>query len=236
MRQTSESATHARGPMTQASVEVRSVQSFRVSCVSATLAAGLCAAFAQASVYSGGGGFLPDAPRDGVNAVSTFVISVADSGQVGTFNSLSIFGFTHTFLGDLGATLTAPDGTTVTLFERIGKTDPNFGFGDSSNFLGTYTFADAGASIWTAAASVPGASNVAQGTYFASAALTGAQINLQSALGGRSILGDWTLTITDYSVGEAGAISGWNLNLGVVPAPSACAVLLGLGLRSRRRR
>lgn len=194
------------------------------------------ASVAQASIYNGTGGFLPDAPGDGANGVASFVINVGDAGQVGSFNSVTITGFNHVFLGDLGATITSPDGTVITLFERIGKTNPDSGFGDSSNFLGTYAFANGGADIWAAAAAVPGSGNVAQGTYAASAGLTGAAIDLQAAFGGRNALGNWTLTITDYSVGEAGAITGWSLNMGVVPAPSVAAILVGACASVGRRR
>ncbi|MBL9118300.1 MAG: proprotein convertase P-domain-containing protein [Phycisphaerae bacterium] len=194
------------------------------------------ASVAQAGIYNGIGGFLPDAPDEGLTGVASFVINVGDAGQVGSFNSLTITGFNHVFLGDLGATLTAPDGTVITLFERIGKTNPDAGFGDSSNFLGTYAFANGGSDIWAAAASVPGSGNVAQGTYFASAGLTGAAIDLQAAFGGKNAFGNWTLTITDYSVGEAGAITGWSLNMGLVPAPSAAAMLVGAFASVGRRR
>lgn len=207
-----------------------------LSVAASSAAALLCAGSASANIYSGTGGFLPDAPSDGVFGVATFQINVTDLGSVASFNGLTVNGFTHAFLGDLGATLTAPDGTVVTIFDRISKTSPDSGFGDSSNFLGSYTFANGGGNIWSAAAAVPGSSNVPQGTYFASAALTGAPIDLQAFLAGRDVHGLWTLTITDFSVGDAGSISGWSLDMTVVPAPSAMGLVAAAGLVGRRRR
>lgn len=214
-----------------------------VAASAAVAVALFCAQATQADIYSGVGGVFSDSAGEGSPGVVSFLVTIEDVGSVDTFNSLSLLGLNHTFLGDLGATITAPDGTVVTLFERIGKTSPDSGFGDSSNFFGNYVFADGGANIWTAAASVPGSGVVAPGTYSASAALTGAAINLQSAFAGKSIFGTWTLTISDYAAGEVGLITGWNINMNVVPGPSALAFgAIGLAgrafgrTRSRRAR
>lgn len=195
------------------------------------------ASVAGAGIYTGTGGAFADAPENGTPGSVTYTITVGDAGQVGTFNGVTLNGLAHAFLGDLTATLTAPDGTVITIFDRIGKSSPDSGFGDSSNFLGNYAFKDGGASIWAAAQAVNGSSVVAAGIYAASAPLTGAPLNLQSLLAGRSTLGDWKLTISDFSVGEVGTLSGWVLDFSVVPSPGAVALLGLAGLtRSRRRR
>lgn len=193
------------------------------------------ASVASANIYGGPGGAIPDAPANGTPGVATFLITVGDAGQVGSFNGLTLSGLAHTFLGDLTATLTAPDGTVVTIFDRVGKTSPDSGFGDSSNFLGTYVFKDGGAGLWAAAAAVNGATVVANGNYSASAALTGAAISLQAALAGHSVTGDWKLTIADYGVGESGTLGNWQLDFSVVPAPGVLATL-ALGVLGARRR
>lgn len=193
---------------------------------------------ASANVYTGTGGLIPDSPESGTAGVANYFITVGDVGTIGSFNSAALNGLVHTFLGDLTATLTAPDGTVVTIFDRIGKTSPDFGFGDSSNFLGNYTFKSSGASIWTAAQNIPGSSIVPGGIYAAAAAFTGAPVDLQAALGGHSAQGVWKLSIADYGVGESGNLTSWALDFTVVPSPGAIALLVLAvpAARGRRRR
>jgi hypothetical protein len=192
---------------------------------------------ASANIYTGTGGLVPDSPESGTPGVASFFITVGDVGTIGNFNSAALNTLVHTFLGDLTATLTAPDGTVVTLFDRIGKTSPDFGFGDSSNFLGSYTFKSSGASLWAAAQNVPGSSIVPGGIYAAAAPLTGAPVDLQAALGGHSAQGVWKLTIADYGVGESGSLSSWALDFSVVPSPGAIAlVILAVPAAHGRRR
>jgi MYXO-CTERM domain-containing protein len=215
------------------------VRTVLASSIALTIAA--AASATSGNVYCGAGGSLVDfgtAP-----GVATFTINVTDAGVVGTFNGLTLTNFTHTWAGDLVATLTLPDATVVSLFDRIGKTNATTGFGDSSDFNGNYVIADGGANLWAAAFAAPGAGAIPGGSYYATGSGVGsttatgpAALNLNALLAGKSITGTWTLTITDFAGGDTGALGEWCLDIGVVPAPGAMALLGLAGLAGRRRR
>ncbi|MFO0829961.1 MAG: proprotein convertase P-domain-containing protein [Phycisphaerales bacterium] len=192
-------------------------------------------AAANASLYVGAGGSLVDASD--LPGVASFTINVGDAGTVGAINGITLSNLSHTWVGDVQITLTLPDATTVSLVNRIGYTGSLFG--DSSNYLGTYAFADGGANLWEIATD-PGHGNtynIASGTYAASGAGSGTPINLNALLVGKSIAGAWTLTITDYESGDTGSLGGWTLDVAVVPGPGgACALALGCAMGHRRRR
>ncbi|MFO0829477.1 MAG: proprotein convertase P-domain-containing protein [Phycisphaerales bacterium] len=192
----------------------------------------LLSGVAAADIFNGSGGSIPDNNPAGI--VST--INVANAGQVGVFNGLTINGLTHTWVGDVVITLTLPDATVITIADRIGKTSATTGFGDSSNFGGNYTFNDAGGDIWASAASGDTNFVIPTGAYRASAALTGAAINLNALIAGKNVTGDWKLTITDGAAGDTGSYTDWSLNFSIVPTPGALALLGLAGLAGRRRR
>ncbi len=206
-----------------------------VACVVALSAA----SGAMADVFNGTGGPLAD-NNGSVNGVTTFSLNVANAGVVGAFNGITFTTLSHTWVGDLQITLTLPDATTVSIVDRIGVVGS--GFGDSSNFLGNYTFADGGADIW-AIATIPGngtSFNIPSGTYAATGAGSGAAINLNALLAGKSVTGLWTVTVTDFAGGDTGSLGSWSINVGIVPAPGAIALLMPLcglaGGVGRRRR
>ncbi len=226
--------------MTNASV--RTAPRAALSCGAPMVAVALCAAMlaaghASAAIYTGGGGAIPDAIDTDVPGTITYTINVTDSGFVGSFNGVQFTNLAHSFLGDLSCVLTAPNGLSVTLFDRVGKTNPEFGFGDSSNLFGSYAFKDGGSNLWAVAAALNGSQIVPGGIYSASAPLTGAPISLQNALVGVPAQGIWKVTFTDFGVGEAGSFTNWfmDLTLTPVPGPSAALVLLLAGMRLRRR-
>ncbi len=196
------------------------------------------ASHASAAIYTGGGGAIPDAIETDVPGVVTFTITVTDSGFVSGFNGVQFTNLAHSFIGDLSCVLTAPNGLSVTLFDRVGKTNPEFGFGDSSNLLGSYAFKDGGSNLWAVAAALNGSQIVPGGLYSASAPLTGAPISLQNAFAGVSAQGQWKVTFKDFGVGEAGSFSNWfmDLTLSPVPGPSGALLLLLAGTTGRRRR
>ncbi len=149
----------------------------------------------------------------------------------------------HTWVGDLVATLRlapADGGPAFTqfLFNRIGATSST-SFGDSSDFTGSYVFADFATdpTIWQAAASAGSASSVPQGTYWPSTRGAGfqyEQVSLMSVFGGRVAAGTWTLNISDSVSGDTGGIVGWSL---FVPgAASAWGLVPIWALTVRRRR
>lgn len=126
--------------------------------------------------------------------------------------SVSMTG-THSWIGDLEATLIAPDGvTTATLFKNVGAATAT-ACGSSSDFTGPYNISDtapASPTLWTAAASTP----VPAASYRASVALTGANTALTSVFAGiPSANGTWTLRIRDGGAGDTGSITAATLNL-----------------------
>jgi len=194
------------------------------------------ASVASANLYFGPGGAIPDGPGGSV----VFTINVGDVGTVSTFNAITLINLAHTWVGDVKVTLTLPDLTEVSIVDRIGV--PTTLSGDSSNYNGTYKFADSGftpladGNIWTEATLGGSSYNLRTGTYAASGAGSGAAINLNALIAGKSISGSWKLTITDSAGFDTGALGSWSLDFSVVPAPGALALLGLAGLGGRRRR
>jgi len=129
----------------------------------------------------------------------------------------------HTYIGDLEATLISPDGVArLVLFSAVG-TGLGTSFGDSSNLVGTYVFRDGGGSLWDAAALVGDAGSIAPGNYFASsrgsrglANAGGCPTSLAgvfSGLQGAQVNGQWTLVIADRTTGDTGSVSAASLIL-----------------------
>ncbi|HMN95869.1 MAG TPA: proprotein convertase P-domain-containing protein [Phycisphaerales bacterium] len=209
----------------------------------ATAASLAVASFASATVYTGNGFTIPDNNPVGVSSD----IVITDEFFVGDI-TVSLLGLIHTWAGDLTATLTFIDmdnnSVSTTLFERIGRV--NTGFGDSSDFGGTYSFNDSfndanlpfGGNIWTAAAAVGAGLPIAPGNYFATGANSSAQVSLLAAFGGLNAKGTWRLTISDNAAGDLGSLSAWSLDFvkNPIPAPSALALLGLAGLAGGRRR
>ncbi|WP_218081289.1 PEP-CTERM sorting domain-containing protein [Anthocerotibacter panamensis] len=171
-----------------------------------------------AATLTGAGGSIPDnSPTSPLTSSVTFTDSFAIDSVTIALNNLS-----HTFVGDLIATLTHVEtGTSVDLFNRI--TNNNGVNPDSSNLGGTYTFSDsAPISFLTAVRS--GGTNfvVPTGSY--------APTGLLSAFIGESSLGTYLLTISDNAAADVGTLGSFTLTLNpaaatAVPEP---ATLLGL--------
>lgn len=202
------------------------------------------ASTATAFAYGPGAGFtIPDNTPAG--AFST--INVATAGTIVSIDSVTVtFGTAaHTWAGDLVATFSSVStGKSVHLFSRVGSTTAT-GAGDSSNLLGTYTFAAAGASFATEAGNGDTNYVMAPGTYARSTHAFGAgagsffDADDYSIFVGDSITDDWKLTISDNAGADTGAITGWSFEAttSTVPEPASFAVL-GLGALAliRRRR
>lgn len=160
--------------------------------------------------------------------------------------TLQLRGLTHTWLGDLSVELIAPDSTTMFLVGQL-TGESGGGFGDDSNWDGTYTFADGGASLWSEAALRSGIEAISPGTYSASQASsidpTLEQINsFTDVFAGKQTQGEWKVRFYDSSgFGESGQLSDWTLTIQTtaVPEPTSAFVIAGIGiglLTVRRRR
>lgn len=102
-------------------------------------------------------------------------------------------GLEHTFVGDLVGTLTAPDGTTVTLFDHDG--------GGGNNFCQTVFDDSATRSISSALATEAPFT----GTWRPQSPL--------SALVGHPADGTWTFTVADQAAADVGSVRAFSLHL-----------------------
>lgn len=190
----------------------------------------------HAIVVSGSGpGFsIPDATPAGVNSTITFTDNFTITDGV----SVTLTGLTHTWVGDITATLIAPDSTAHSLVFRIGRITT--GFGDSSNFGGDYTFNDAATGdIWAEATLGTSAYVLRSGSYRTTGADSAAFTSMDSVFTGKSTLGTWTLNMADLAGGDLGTLTGWSLSMNAVPEPGSAALVLcgltALGFGRRRR-
>ncbi|TRU69340.1 MAG: PEP-CTERM sorting domain-containing protein [Microcystis viridis Mv_BB_P_19951000_S69] len=186
---------------------------------------------ASAVTFTGTGtGFnIPDGNATG--ASSTITVPTSSNFLI-TDITVTLNNLTHTWIGDLIATLTyVPTNTTVSLFNRIGRLSS--GDGDSSNFGGDYSFNDAfTGNIWAVAASGDGSFVIPSGNYFPTGANSGTLVPILTSLGGSQTAGDWRLTISDNAGEDTGSLGSWTLNLQgtPIPEPSSGLGLLALGL------
>ncbi|HUF03878.1 MAG TPA: proprotein convertase P-domain-containing protein [Aridibacter sp.] len=108
------------------------------------------------NVFNGSGvGDIPDALEGcGNPAPTSRDVTFQVSGVLGAITSVELQAtILHPWVGDLTATLIAPDGTGLVLFGNTGAIAENL-CGDGSNLIGAYTFRDSatGTNWWTAAA------------------------------------------------------------------------------------
>jgi subtilisin-like proprotein convertase family protein len=189
---------------------------------------------AQATPYTVPGGPILD------NTSLTLTFPVVNTGNV-TSIDLTMTNLTHSWVGDLIATLQAPDGTTADIMRRLGATTSS-GLGDSSNFGGTYRFIDSGVDPVPPLVALDSNGALPSGDYWATtlgtATNAGNKVNLNLTFGGHSAAGVWTLTISDNAGGDTGTLESATLNVNTVPEPATISALClgGAGLLVRRRR
>jgi subtilisin-like proprotein convertase family protein len=195
----------------------------------------------RGDVMGSGSGFsIPDNNLAGVSSTITFSESLLITGNV----VVTLEGMTHTWIGDLTATLIAPDNTSHDLFFRVGRITT--GAGDSSEFNGDYIFRDAvtdtlgnGNDLWAEAGLGGDLYQLRGGEYRTTAANSAAFTSLDSTFAGLNTQGTWTLLMTDQAGNDVGSVGGWTLSMSAIPEPGSTFVLGGLGLAAwlvRRRR
>ena len=193
----------------------------------------LTASFASAALYTTVGGAIPDNAPAGPLVLS-FVVT--DPGAVANVN-LTLTGLTHTWAGDIIATLKGPGGApSASIMTRPGSTTPT-GVGDSTNFGGTYRFIDSGADMNAALALLPDAGVLAGGDYKASFGTVSPiqTVSLNTIFGGVTAAGTWTLSISDNAAADTGALGSATLSI-TVPEPATLSAIAGLSLAALRRR
>ena len=149
----------------------------------------------------------------------TFPIS-GFSGASPTDVSLAMT-ISHTWVGDLQASLIAPGGAaTALIFDRTGAGTAG-SQGDDSDLGGLYRFFDVATTPgnwWTAATSASGTAAITPGNYRSSAAGgasgTGTQTLITPVFSGLTTLnGTWTLRLRDGWVGDTGSVTAAELQL-----------------------
>lgn len=171
-------------------------------------------------------GAIPDGGSCGVDG-SPRNVTFSVSGLSGAPTSVSLtMTVSHSWVGDVTATLIAPNATQHVLFGYTGSTTAG-GCGDSSNLTGPYTFADSASNSWWQAATAVGDTvSVASGSYRTSARGGAGAVNpqpptnLSAAFSGvANPNGTWTLRLTDGGGGDTGSISAASLTItsGVSP-------------------
>lgn len=198
----------------------------------AGMAAILLAPAISAQSFTGsGGGPIPDGVPAGV--ATTFAVT----GLTGEVRDVSVtLSITHTWVGDITATLISPDGLArLKLLGRTGSSRSS-GFGDSSNLGGEYVFSDSAAQdFWVAAAAVGDTAAVTPATYrtttagrgdIAAAQRTnagGCSTFLQLAFRGLSAAqanGTWTLLVVDGATPDTGSVTAASSVLNITTGPA----------------
>jgi subtilisin-like proprotein convertase family protein/Zn-dependent metalloprotease len=136
---------------------------------------------------------IPDNNATGI----TSTITITDTGTL--IDADLQLDITHTWVGDLDATLTAPNGQTFVLFDRIGS--------DGDDYDNTYFDDSASQSINSGTAPFSGAFQPDE--------------SFTSLNGNIDIAGDWTLTIVDNAGQDIGTLNSWSLFLTVESTTSA---------------
>ena len=183
-----------------------------IACALVALLAPLSSPLSAAD-FAGGGAVIPDSTPAGVN------INFSVSGIAGPVGRVKIgINMTHTFTGDLRATLISPGGTArLVLFSRAGFKRSGQ-VGASANLAGNYIFEDtANNDLWATIAPLGINATVPPGSYRSS---TGGAVGLSNqggcstllslafgGLSGAQVNGTWTLNIADLASGDTGSVT-----------------------------
>ncbi len=125
----------------------------------------------------------------------------------------------HSWVGDVRATLIAPNGASHIVFSRTGSTTSG-GSGDSSDLAGPYNFKDSAAGVnwWTEAANRLATEALTAGDYRTTSgggvAGAGTNTSMTPAFAGvADPTGTWTLRLEDGCAGDTGSISAATLTV-----------------------
>jgi len=156
-------------------------------------------------------GSIPDNNTTGVSSTINVGSSFGITGIAVTLNQAS-----HSWVGDLIVTLTAPNGNTATIMRRVGSFTST-AVGDSSNLLGTYRFTDRfGAQNFSALGGGQtdislAAAGTPPGNWWSEAGVTGAPAPIPTLTGDNMNSGDYIASSNNFSVNYAGSYVEVNL-------------------------
>ncbi|HZV75967.1 MAG TPA: M36 family metallopeptidase [Conexibacter sp.] len=137
---------------------------------------------------------------------TTSTVTVPTSGRVDHLRVL--MNVSHTFVGDLTASLTSPGGTTIDLLER-----PGFGpFGSNDHWAGSIMFDDA---------SLSSIQDIGDNSTLSSSFAPDEPL---ARFAGEDRAGTWTLRVTDSATPDGGTLNGWSIDT-EQPACSETGVL-----------
>jgi PKD repeat protein/subtilisin-like proprotein convertase family protein len=154
---------------------------------------------------------IPDEDTVGLNDTHSVTITGATSLGVDVRLLKVCFQISHTWVGDLVVSLTAPNGNTVVLMDQPGVPASNFGCGeddvDVCIVLGT------GNELENECNAIPPAIS---GDF---TAYNGTNLNLINTAGG-SPNGNWTLKVRDLTGSDIGTLNSWSMLFEVGPIAS----------------
>lgn len=177
--------------------------------------------WAQTTVSSDGVG--TGAIPDGASACdfngSERVVEIAMPPLNGIQDIQISFTVTHDWVGDVNATLRAPNGDTHILFASTGSTMLG-SCGDSSNLQGTYTFSDAlptNENWWAAALRLDTTQTIPPGNYRTTTPGdfpdSGSNSVILNSFSSSYPQGNWQLVFTDGGKGTIGTVSAATLSV-----------------------
>lgn len=157
-------------------------------------------------------GAVPDA-ADGSTPGIRYV-DVPVSGVAGPVTDVRlVLMLDHGLAGDVSVVLTAPDGASASVVDRVGV--PAGTRGSTARFAGSYTFYDGASGNLESAAAAP-ATTVSPGDYAASTT-DGSTTSLDTSLRAGDPDGTWRVRVADNGVGIAGSVTSASLVLASMP-------------------
>lgn len=200
---------------------------------------------AHADMFVGGGFPLVDATTTSSGTAFGNIVVAGNGGTVASIDSVTVNGFTHTFIGDIFVDFRNVTNATAVSVRLAAPPDAT-----AANFNGSYTFSvnPSLKTIDEASFGKADADDIASGPYaiagYGGGTANGARTDFNS-MSNLAIVGTWQLRVIDFGEGDTGAITSWSFNATVtaVPEPSSIALLGGVaivggfyGFRRRRMR